>query len=214
MISHKYKCIFVEVPKTGSMSLRTILGFSPIPHHNIWQIREGLRSYGKFYGGRARELMGTPYLFLPNKVRNRLGDEIFRNYYKFSFVRNPWDRVVSLYLRKEGIQLREKMSFEKFVDWIKYSSSTCEYPVPQTNQLDWLVDPSGKLLVDFVGKFERLNEDWEIIARNLKINQTLPHKNKNKARTKHYTEFYNTTTRKIIEEKFKIDIEYFGYTFD
>ena len=182
MISHEYKCIFVEVPKTGSSSIRDVIGEPPKPHLNIWQIRD------------------------------QIDPERFDAYFKFGFVRNPWDRVVSLYERKEGLQLRDQMSFEEFVKWIKCSSSTCIYPVPHRYQLDWFVDPHGSVILNYIGKFETLNMDWNIISGKLGIKKQLPHIKSN-PREKHYTEYYTEKTRQIIEDKFRIDIEYFGYEF-
>ena len=182
VISDAFKCIFVEVPKTGSTSIRSIIGWPKKPHLNIWQI--------------ANEVEG----------------EKFFSYYKFGFVRNPWDRAVSLYERKEGLQLRDKMSFDDFVEWMKYASSTCLHPVPHRYQLDWFVDPHGNVMVDFIGKFESLDSDWAKIAMRLGIDKALPHVNAS-ARRKHYTEYYNDRTRKLIADRFAIDIEYFGYEF-
>jgi chondroitin 4-sulfotransferase 11 len=182
MISEQYRCIFVEVPKTGSTSIREILGYSPKPHLNIWQLRE---------------------LVDPSR---------FASYFKFAFVRNPWDRLVSLYERKEGMQLRDAMSFEEFVDWAKLSSSTCVHPVPHRFQLDWLIDPHGNVLVDFIGRFERLEEDWAKISEKLGIKQVLPHAKQN-PRAKHYTEYYTPRTREIVAKRFHVDLEYFGYSF-
>jgi hypothetical protein len=83
------------------------------------------------------------------------GRKQFETYFKFGFVRNPWDRIVSLYERKEVGQLRDKMTFEQFVDWIQYSSATCIHSAPHRYQLDWFVDHNGNVLADFIGKFER-----------------------------------------------------------
>ena len=212
MISHTHKCIFVEVPKTGSSSIRSIIGNPPLPHLNICQIRYNLQHYWTSYGGAGNRAMASLYLLLPEKKRNDAGNKLFDSYYKFGFVRNPWDRVVSLYLRREGLQMRDKMSFGDFVDWIKYSSSTCIHPLPHTNQLDWFVDPNGNVLVDFIGKFENLEDDWATVSGKLELTQDLPHK-KRSSRSRHYTEYYSATTQKIIENKFRVDIEYFGYEF-
>lgn len=182
MISDLYKCIFVEVPKTGSSSIRSIIGEPRKPHLNIWQIA------------------------------NEAGREKFLAYFKFGFVRNPWDRAVSLYERREGLQLRDKMSFDEFVEWMKFASSTCLHPVPHRYQLDWFVDPHGNVIVDFIGKFENLDSDWGKIAQKLGIDKPLPHLRQN-PRKRHYTEYYNDRTRKIIADRFAIDIEYFGYEF-
>lgn len=183
MISDKCKCIFVEVPKTGSTSIRSILGHPKKPHLNICQIA------------------------------NLIEREKFISYFKFGFVRNPWDRAVALYERTEGLQLKSKMNFDEFIEWMKFSSCTCLHPVPHRYQLDWFVNPHGDVIVDFIGKYENLQNDWRKVSLKLGINQELPKKNVNLQKTKNYTEYYSDKTRKIILNRFAVDIEYFGYEF-
>ncbi|MCB1762921.1 MAG: sulfotransferase family 2 domain-containing protein [Gammaproteobacteria bacterium] len=183
MVSDRYRCIFIEVPKTGSTSIREIIGHPKKPHLNACQI--------------SREIP----------------EEQFAAYFKFGFVRNPWDRAVSLYERKEGMQLSSKMSFDEFVRWMKFSSCTCLHPLPHRFQLDWFVDPHGEIIVDYIGRFERLAADWEVIARKLGVEPNLPRKNVNSSKTRHYTEYYTPATRRIIESRFAVDIDYFGYEF-
>lgn len=214
MISHEKKCIFVEIPKTGSTSVRAVLGSPPRPHLNICQIKHEMMQSWTRYGGRKNRLLAGLYLLLEEQKRARIGLRRFESYFKFGFVRNPWDRVVSLYRRREGLQLREKMTFTEFVSWIRYSSSTSIHATPHVNQLDWLVDPHGELLVDFVGRFENLAQDWAKIASRLELPARLEHKNRNPMQQKHYTEFYDKRTREIIADRFRVDIEYFGYRFD
>jgi len=195
VISDEYKCIFVEVPKTGSTSIRNIIGFSEKPHMNIKEIKKE---------------------FIENRATLSKGDDTlreFEDYFKFGFVRNPWDRVVSLYNRQEGIIMSEKMCFEEFVDWINYSSDTSIYPTQHRNQLDWFLDDNKQLAVDFIGRFERLDEGWKIICRKLNIQFKLEHHNINGKNNKHYTDYYNEKTIDIIAEKFKVDIDYFEYKF-
>ena len=165
--------------------------------------------------GNARSSSVPPHLSLtlPEEKRLERGREQFDSYFKFGFVRNPWDRVVSLYERKEALELRKKMSFEEFVDWIQYSSATCVHSSPHRYQLDWFVDPNGLVLADFIGRFERLADDWRIVARKIGASGELPHGRPN-PRSRHYTEYYNNKTRGIIAEKFKVDIEHFGYQFE
>ena len=214
MISHKYKCIFIEVPKTGSTSIRSILGVPPKPHQNICQMKFDLENYWTHAGGPLNRLLAALYLLLPTSTRERRGRELFHSYFKFGFVRNPWDRAVSLYERREGLQLRGAMSFERFVEWMSFASSTCIHPVPHRNQLDWFVDSHGNVLADFIGRFENLSADWALVASRLGIKQPLPHANKNPRRIKPYTHYYNQRTRDLIAERFRVDIENFGYTFD
>jgi hypothetical protein len=183
MIADEFKCIFVEVPKTGSSSIRAIIGHPPKPHLNIWQIANQVD---------------------PNK---------FNSYFKFGFVRNPWDRAVSLYERREGMMMKSRMNFEQFIEWMKYASSTCIHPVPHRYQLDWFVNPSGDVIVDFIGKYENLEDDWARVAQKLAIHEPLPKVNVNTDRVRDYTAYYSEKSRRIVAERFAVDIEHFGYRF-
>jgi hypothetical protein len=213
MISHRHKCIFVQVPKTGSTSIRVLLGKPIRPHLNLWEIKTLMESYWPVRGGRTNRILECFYLMLPRERRLEIGRQQFESYFKFGFVRNPWDRVVSLYERREALELRAQMTFDQFADWIQYSSSTCIHSSPHRYQLDWFVDSNGKVLADFIGKFERLQEDWAFVAKKLGLSETLPHARAN-LRPRHYSEYYTPRTRRLIEEKFKVDIETFGYQFE
>ena len=212
MISHRYKCIFVEVPKTGSTSVRRILGAAIKPHLSLSEIRRMMETNWVIRGGRKDRIMEWLYPMLPAEGRKERGRQQFQSYFKFGFVRNPWDRVVSLYERTEALQLRNEMTFDQFVDWIEYSSATCVHSSPHRYQLDWFVDPNGNVLADFIGKFERLDEDWAFVAQKLGVNEKLPRQRVN-PRTRHYTEYYTPRTRDMIANKFRVDIERFGYEF-
>ena len=104
------------------------------------------------------------------------------------------------------------MNFEQFVDWIQYSSATCVHSSPHRYQLDWFVDANGNQLADFIGKFERLDEDWAFVAQKLGLEEKLPHRRAN-PRARHYSDYYTPRTRDIVAAKFDVDIERFGYEF-
>ena len=212
MISHKYKCIFVEVPKTGSTSIRAILGKAWKPHLNLWQIKNHMENYWTHFGGTINRVLELLYPVLSKERRKAIGQKQFESYFKFGFVRNPWDRVVSLYERREAGTLKDKMTFEQFVDWIQYASATCIHSSPHRYQLDWFVDPNGNVLADFIGRFEQLEKDWDSVAQKLGITEKLPHRKAN-PRARHYTDYYTPRLRDLIAQKFRIDIERFGYEF-
>ncbi len=215
MISHKYKCIFVEVPKTGSSSIRKIIGEPLRPHAGIAEIRLHLQTYlALSRRKRGSKLVSALYFCLPDSLKKRRGEHIFNSYFKFGFVRNPWDRMVSLYLRKEGVQKRQSMSFDEFIAKATLSSVTCINSLPYRSQKDWLSDSSGNLLVDYVGRFENLLNDWRIVADRTGAPRELSHERRNSVIERpHYTTFYSKHTQQIVNERFEQDIGAFGYCF-
>ena len=75
-----------------------------------------------------------------------------------------------------------------------------------------ITDQSGKIIVDFVGRYENLQDDFNFVCDKIKIPRiNLSYVN----RTKHgvYSGYYDDETKKIIAEKTKIDIEKFKYEF-
>ena len=194
MISHKHKFIFIAVPKTGTTTIASVI------EHEFDAIKLAFE----------RQKMKNKHLRL-DQYHKMLPKET-SSYFKFSFVRNPWSRVVSLYNRKEGKQMKNKMSFVEFVNWIELATDTCTRPIPSRNMLDFF-KLDNKVKMDFIGKLENLQADFDIVCDKIGIpRQQLPHKNK--TNHKHYTEYYDDETREIVAEKFAKDIEYFGYKFE
>jgi hypothetical protein len=102
-------------------------------------------------------------------------------------------------------------SFGAFVEWV--IATPDPYPRGITKlQSEMITDSQGKLLVDFIGHYESLEEDFAHICRRVGIDAALPHLN----RSQHddYRRYYNEHTRKLIGEHFRRDVELFGYTFD
>ena len=166
-------------------------------------------------------------------------NENTKNYFKFTFVRNPWARCVSRYfyvksrpgerydayknstfteyIKAKGPPYEESddRKFLLSVDWCSHSPNLqklYQEKHPFENQIDWISNKDGRILTDFIGKFENLQEDFNIICDKIGIaQQKLPHKNKTKHKC--YTEYYDDETRQIVAEKYAKDIEYFNYKF-
>lgn len=79
------------------------------------------------------------------------------------------------------------------------------------NQVKWIFDKSGNQLVDFIGRFENLNEDSQYVFSRLGVEESLEHVNK----TDHppYQEMYTDKTRETVRRMYREDIEAFEYEF-
>ena len=81
------------------------------------------------------------------------------------------------------------------------------------NQLDYLTDEGGDVMVDFVGRFERFADDLGAVFDEIGLDvDVIPHKNPSSHA--HYSTLYTPETEQIVRERFHKDIKYFGYEFE
>jgi hypothetical protein len=143
----------------------------------------------------------------------------FADYMKFTFVRNPWDRLLStyIYITEYNKKLRQKtigernLSFRNFVKMIKFRTLVAfnEYIYPQ-----YLLLPNGQELdleLDFVGRFEHLEQDWGIIQKRFHLPR-LGHIRRTSH--DHYSRYYDETTRNYAADYYCLDIQKFEYAFE
>ena len=103
-------------------------------------------------------------------------------------------------------------SFKKFCEKIEYFMNL-EKEHMFIPQWEWISDSNGNLIIDYIGRFESLEKDYETICSYIGYRKgDLPHINKSNHRP--YWLYYDDETRQIIAEIFKRDIDYFGYSFD
>tara|TARA_Y100000004_G_C8953310_1_gene429602 strand:+ start:810 stop:1376 length:567 start_codon:yes stop_codon:yes gene_type:complete len=139
------------------------------------------------------------------------------NYFKFTFARNPWDRLVSSFNYGRKVIHRQDKYEISHSGYERYKKRENDFGLwlsnfPNKPVLNFLSDDCGILMVDFIGKTENLQEDFNIICDKVGIpHQQLPRKNT--TQHKHYTEYYNDETKQIVAERFARDIEYFNYKF-
>ena len=144
--------------------------------------------------------------------------------FAFTFVRNPWDRLVSafFYLNKGGVMPGDKDDYEKYLKKYGGDFTLFVHEAFKTDeifnqlhirpQFEWITDDNDKLVTDFVGKFETLQLDFDYA---LKKNWRFKKKLSFQKRGKHpnYRELYTPDTRAIVAEAFGKDIELFKYEF-
>lgn len=167
-------------------------------------------------GGRSIEhaLQITKFHSTALEFKKEILPNVWDNMYKFSFVRNPWDRAVSLYkYRMLRGKIDQKTSFKQWAEEMfsdpSLISKRKRVNVPQTH---WLVDEEGEIIVDFIGRFENFDADFNRLCKIINVKATLPHLNK--TQHKHYSYYYDDKTRNIIENYFKEDIDTFNYKFE
>ena len=143
-------------------------------------------------------------------------DSEYDDYFKFTIVRNPWDRLLSFYYNKLHDQDLYKTKFSSFSGCTSFEDFI--YALESRNlkrcnghfKLQTEMFPQDK--IDFIGKFENFATDFNIICGELGIpRQELPHRNK--SNHKYYTKYYNTDMSSLVAEKYANDIEIFGYKF-
>lgn len=172
MISHKHETIFVHIPKVAGISIEQVfLEELGLDYENRAALVLGKNINKNIGPPRLSHLTAEEYVKL-----NFISEKLFDEYFKFAFVRNPYDRVYSFYKYFGFIKL---VGFESFV--IEYlprmfKSKTFYYFVKPMH--NYIYSSKGKLLVDYIGKFEELSNDYKKVAQKLCINEELPHANK------------------------------------
>lgn len=190
----KYKTIFIHIPKCAGVSV----------NHTL---------FGNLAGGHTTL----------NDYINVFEADLITDYFKFTIVRNPWDRLVSAYffLKKGGFDKADKdwfdkeliqyESFEQFVtEWVnKENILRYNHFRPQTS---YIFDKHKKVPIDFVGFFENLDDDFEYIADKIGVSERLPRKNAGEHKS--YQDYYNEKTKEIVAKVYEEDIKILGYNFE
>ena len=118
------------------------------------------------------------------ELRDILGAASFDKLFKFCFVRNPWDKVVSEFRFRIWTHQNELTSDASFAEWVRstYVENNPQYydwPKMFLPQLEWMTDEKGDLAIDFIGRFENLQNDFNIICDTINIERKiLRHENK------------------------------------
>jgi hypothetical protein len=215
LLSLRYKFLFVHIPKTGGTSIRAAL--------RSYKWKDPYR-IPLFLCSRLSSLTGHRLACkLPRHAKaiaayEMLPREIYDGLFKFAFVRNPWDLQVSSFhhIQRERPHLLAGITeFESFLrlklnpnrDYVYHLDVSIEH------QSDYVVGMDRNLIVDFIGRYEELEDDFQEACKKIGIScPKLPHKRQAKDRSA-YRLYYTDTTAQIVADHFETDIEMFGYSF-
>jgi sulfotransferase famil protein len=217
LLSLKYNFLFVHTAKTGGTSVRDAL--SPLRFRDPWYPVQFLCSRLSALSGHRLGIKFPRHSKIV-AAQEMLPQELFAQLFKFVFVRNPWDLQVSSFhhIRRERPHLMSHVeSFDEFLRWKLDPARPYQYHVDTSIELqsDYVIDLHGKVLVDFIGRYETLHDDFEEACRRIGIKApALPHKRQAKDRGKDYRSYYTDELAGMVAERFAPDIELFGYTFD
>jgi hypothetical protein len=201
MISFQKRFLFVHIPKTAGNSIQSVLrDYSEDQLVALRKEQDGVERFG---------LRNPKYKIKKHSTlieyRTALGEAEFGSLYKFTCVRNPWDRMVSYYFTPT--QKAEAWDRNKFRKIISNAVSVADYL--RLNQ--GKKDPFAN--VDYIMRFENLAGDFRVVCAALDISPTiLPQYNR--SNREHYSKYYDKELRELVRARFAAEIERFGYAFE
>ena len=201
MISFQKRFLFVHIPKTAGNSIQTILR-----HYSEDEIvalraeQDGIERFG---------LRNPNYKIKKHSTlaeyRAALGEAQFHDLYKFTCVRNPWDRLVSYYFGTT--QLVEPWDRKEFRKLMLRALSVTDYL--RLNQGE--ADPFDNM--DYIMRFENLADDFRAVSARLAIPDA-PLPQYNRSNREHYSKYYDAELYELIRKRFAPEIDRFGYAFE
>ena len=215
IISNSRRFCFVHVPKCAGTSITAALS-----QYSTWRdVELGATEFGEHVAPAYRKRFRL-YKHIPaSELKVVVGSEIWASYFTFSFVRNPYSRAESLFhhLRQWRIWSGSEImdSLQTLPDFIA-SDFFLNHDGPDNvfrPQANWICDPGGEVLVDYVGRFETLREDFSHVLRCIGLEaegaSDAPHTNKSERRS---LDVWTPATRAVIQKRWARDFTVFGYS--
>lgn len=197
--------IFVHVFKTAGTSIKRALRQYAMP---AWQ--EYANSVLKRIGISQFGPPDFPDHLLARELVEQIGIEKFKRYYSFAFVRNPWDWELSHYkfiMRlKRHPQHEHVVGLKSFSEYVRWR---CDGHFQLQEEFLTLND---QVIVDFVGRFEDLDRDFQVVCDQIGVTPKLT--KRNSTRKTKYQEHYDDRSAELIRQTYRRDIIRFGYQFE
>ena len=201
MISFQKRFLFIHIPKTAGNSIQSVLcDYSENELVALRSEQDGVERFG---------LRNPKYKLKKHSTlaeyRAALGETEFGNLYKFTCVRNPWDRMISLYFTPtQNAAAWDRKRFRKI---IAKTLPVSDYLRLNEHEDDPLEN------VDYIMRFENLEDEFRTVCSELDISPTALPKY-NRSNREHYSKYYDDELRELVRTRFAAEIERFGYTFE
>ena len=189
MFVHKsYKFIFIHNPKAAGTSIRN--SFNPQGYQIL---------------NRGKDTFPHSPASI---VKKRVGDEIWNEYFKLAFVRNPYDRCISFYFYHKSPQYKFRIGIKEakkpYKEWLikQLSSQQNMVAIPQSTYIN--------RPLDFIGRYENLENDYQYFIKKIGGEKQLPHYNKS-IDHESWEHYYDDELKEIVSKHFKDDFDLFGY---
>ncbi len=203
IVSHRHRFIFIRSPKTGSSSIQHALSQVAGPDAIVSQLDYPPRGYqprniAPWVTGHFRAVAFQQHF-----------PEWLRDYYTCVFERNPWDKMVSAYW-----WVKKHRGAPSFKQWLMGADADDHRPHHNTGMY---CDDDGRVLVNMIGRFEHLQDDYELICSQVKCKSSPLMRLKSNFRPSdsgHYSTYYDDEAEGFVGEQFKDVIDLCKYTFE
>jgi hypothetical protein len=218
LISHRHNFLFVHIAKTGGTSVRSALrGYRWSGRYGPALFTASLMSQMT----RPRHRLGVKFPRHAKAIaaKEMLPAAVFERLFKFVFVRNPWDLQVSSWHHIAREKPQVVAGVRTFADFLKLKfdpERPFDYMLDISRELqsDYIVDLHGRTIVDFIGRYEHLQGDFDTACDRIAIPRVaLPHDRRAVDRDD-YRRYYDDAMRALVAEHYAPDIERLGYTFE
>ena len=189
------KWVMLCTPRTASTSISKMLDLRV-------EGGVGVNAPGRYFG------------HIPARVlRQEIGEDAWENMFTFGFVRNPWDRLVSIAARINPGVLASNAVFEQWMRYGCLDNNGAVHFAAGGFPIHWSCS-SFVMPCKFIGRYETLAQDMTTICRVLGLPQVPPWRNDERLeRGKPYWEYYTEHSRAWVDQFYHQDIVNFGYRF-
>ena len=214
MIIHTHKAIFVHIPKTAGSSIEVAL--NTLENTNKGAVDEATGTFYPVTTGKEKHYDARAY-------RKHYGRRVWQDYYKFTVVRNPWQRIHSWWWNNRYITGKFDMPFAEFLHshLAEFLHSRFADPddLPRAlrPQTRWITSANGNIEMDYICRFETIDKDFKTVCEQIGAPLTeLPRvlvDNRNPASRPYYTDDYDADLVDLVARVYSEDIRQLQYTF-